>query len=75
MKLSRTLWTKLSVIGLGAVLSLGVGLSARTVSQEVQAASPQTTTISAIATKNGWVNGTNTHIYRWCFYFFRFRWS
>ncbi|MFA5196708.1 MAG: hypothetical protein WC401_12995, partial [Bacteroidales bacterium] len=58
MKLSRTLWTKLSVIGLGAVLSLGVGLSARTVSQEVQAASPQTTTISAIATKNGWVNGT-----------------
>lgn len=58
MKITKSLWTKLSVIGLGAVLSLGVGLSARTVSQEVQAASPQTTTISVIATKNGWVNGT-----------------
>ena len=59
MKLSRTLWTKLLAIGLGATMALGVGLTAsRVANQEVQAASPQTTTISAVATKNSWANGT-----------------
>jgi len=38
MKLTKTLWTKLITIGLGATMALGVGLTASKVAEEVHAA-------------------------------------
>lgn len=38
MKLSKTLWTKLFAVGLGATMALGIGLTSAQVAQQAQAA-------------------------------------
>ena len=67
MKLSKTLWTKLLAVGLGATMALGVGLTAsRVASQEVKAAAVLTeiTSVGGIVSGNSYLitanyNGTS----------------
>lgn len=49
MKLSRTLWTKLLAVGLGATMALGVGLTASKVAEEVRAATANTENFSSFS--------------------------
>lgn len=67
MKLSKTLWTKLFAVGLGATMALGIGLTSAQVAQQAQAAQGDTVYTmnlnaqgSAFGTSNTYAEKTGT---------------
>ena len=67
MKLTKSLWTKLITIGLGATMALGVGLTSAQVAQQAQAAQGDTVYTmnlnaqgSAFGTSNAYAEKTGT---------------